>query len=225
VKIEILSRTWGICIGLAISIGSFKDRRLSVRFKQASFHAPTKIRDACSAWRRAPGSPWQRHSRRIEVSKSRVTPSFPHFQTSSGARYISPTSREEALDLPVGDEQIVNTAAINFLNTLFIHDSLLADWTLQRKQFKFKSDFVKFEARTDGYFNLHGQERSAAGIEVKPRVRRQEHVFRIEMQESAQMALWIYQEPNSHWAPQTGGNKYQEALSRKLVAILLTACC
>jgi hypothetical protein len=119
-------------------------------------------------------------------------------KTTSGARYISPTSREEALDLPVGDEQIVNTAAINFLHVLFIHDSRLADWSLQKKQFRFKSDFVKFEARTDGHFQPHGQERSAAILEVKPRARRHELGFRIEMQESAQMALWIYQEPNSH---------------------------
>lgn len=129
-------------------------------------------------------------------------------KVSSGARTISPTAHEEAHDFPVGDEQIVNTAATNFLNSLFIHDARLADWTLQRKQFKFKSDSVNFEARTDGHLQVHGHKRSAAILEVKPRVRYHEEGFRIEMQESAQMALWIFQEPNSHWAPPTGGDKY-----------------
>lgn len=129
--------------------------------------------------------------------------------TSSSARNISPTTHEEALDFPVGDEQIVNTAAINFLNALLIHDARLADWTLQRKQFKFKSASIKFEARTDGHLQVHGHDRSAAILEVKPRVRYAEIGYRIEMQESAQMALWIFQEPNSHWAPPKGGDQYQ----------------
>jgi hypothetical protein len=129
-------------------------------------------------------------------------------KASSGARHISPMPREVARDFPIVDEQIVNTAAINFLNALFIHNDRPADWTLQRKQFKFKSEFVKFEARTDGHYQVHNDNRSAAILEVKPRSRYLESGFRIEMQESAQMALWIYQEPNSHWAPPTGGDTY-----------------
>jgi hypothetical protein len=127
---------------------------------------------------------------------------------SSGPADISPMTREIALDLPVGDEQIVNTAAINFLNALFIHDERRADWTLHRKQFKFSSNSVTFEARTDGHLQVHDSENSAAILEVKPRVREHELGFRIEMQESAQMALWILKEPNSHWAPRTGGNNH-----------------
>ena len=42
----------------------------------------------------------------------------------------------------------------------------LATWTLQRKQFKFNSLSVEFEARTDGHFQVHGTERSAAILEV-----------------------------------------------------------
>jgi hypothetical protein len=128
--------------------------------------------------------------------------------SSSGARHDSPTAFEVARELQLLDEQIVNTAATNFLNALFIHDNRSADWTLQRKQFKFKSAFVKFEARCDGHWQVHGYDRSAAILEVKPRPRYHEKGFRIEMQESAQMALWIYQEPNSHWAPPSGGDKY-----------------
>lgn len=132
----------------------------------------------------------------------------PYSQTSSSdARDISPTTAAEALKSAVGDEQIVSTAAINFLNALSIHDVRCADWTLERKQFKFKSDSVKFEARTDGHLQVHGHERSAAILEVKSRVRQHEPGCRLEMQESAQMALWIYQEPNSHWPPRSEGDK------------------
>jgi hypothetical protein len=127
---------------------------------------------------------------------------------SSGARNVSPMAPELARGLTILDEQIVNTAATNFLNALFIHEDRSADWTLQRKQFKFKSEFVKFEARCDGHLQVHGHDRSAAILEVKPRPRYHESGFRIEMQESAQMALWIFQEPNSHWVPPSGGNTY-----------------
>lgn len=130
-------------------------------------------------------------------------------QSSDRPANVSPMGREESLELPIGDEQIANTAAINFLNALFIHDVRHADWTLQRKQFKFNSKSVKFEARTDGHLEVHGQDRSAAILEVKPRVRQHEKGFRIEMQESGQMALWIFQEPNSHWAPRKGGSNFQ----------------
>ena len=121
---------------------------------------------------------------------------------------VPPMTREEAFGLPIGDEQVVNTAAINFLNALFIHDKRPATWTLQRKQFKFSSLSVEFEARTDGHFQVHGKERSAAILEVKPRVRLFERGCRIEMQESAQMVLWIFQEPNSHWAPSKEGASF-----------------
>jgi hypothetical protein len=74
-----------------------------------------------------------------------------HSQTSkisSDPSNISPMGRDAEPDLQIGDEQIVNTAAINFLNALFVHDERSADWTLQRKQFKFHSKSVNFEART-----------------------------------------------------------------------------
>jgi uncharacterized protein (DUF2267 family) len=128
--------------------------------------------------------------------------------SSSGPRQVSPAAPGVTRELPVLDEQVVNTAATNFLNALFIHEQRRADWTLHRKQFKFQSDFVKFEARCDGHLQVHGHDRSAAILEVKPRPRYHEGGFRIEMQESAQMALWIYQEPNSHWTPPSGGDTY-----------------
>ena len=61
---------------------------------------------------------------------------------------------------------------------------------------------IQFVARTDGYLKVYGPpERSAAILEVKARVRPsiKHNDIAIEMQESAQMALWIFEEPTSHW--------------------------
>lgn len=147
-------------------------------------------------------------------NKGKEKESSPHSQesqqssqaskVSSDPSNVSPTRREAEPDLQIGDEQIVNTAAINFLNALFIYHERSANWTLQRKQFKFHSRSVSFEARTDGHLHVRDTERSAAILEVKPRPRVYESGFRIEMQESAQMALWIFQEPNSHWSAPSG---------------------
>jgi hypothetical protein len=103
------------------------------------------------------------------------------------------------------DEQVVNTAAIGFLQSLFIHDGTRkAYWTAQRKGFCLQSEkgnSASFKALTDGHFKVVGHTRSAAILEVKARKRPQRDDFRIEMQESAQMALWIYEEPSSYWTP------------------------
>jgi hypothetical protein len=81
------------------------------------------------------------------------------------------------MNLPVGDEHIVNTAAIDLLNGLFVHDKRPADWALQRKQFKFRSEDVTFEAHTDSRLQVHDHE--TAIIEVKPRVRKYQICLRI----------------------------------------------
>ena len=65
---------------------------------------------------------------------------------------------------------------------------------------------ARFVARTDGHLRVYGPpRRSAAILEVKARIRLQdrEKDMAIEMQESAQMALWIFQEPASHWTAAT----------------------
>lgn len=129
-------------------------------------------------------------------------------KSSSAPEDISPMGREAGLSLPTGDEQIVNIAAINFLNALSVYEERYASWSTTRKEFKFHSNSAKFEARTDGHLKVHGNNSSAAILEVKPRRRYYEKGFRIEMQESMQMALWIFQEPNSHWAAPSGGEKY-----------------
>jgi hypothetical protein len=100
----------------------------------------------------------------------------------------------------MADEQVVNTAAISFLQSLFVHDELRnAYWSPQRKGFVFGD--TTFRAITDGHLQIAGTTNSAALLEVKARKRPppQSLDFKIEWQESAQMALWIRDEPSSFW--------------------------
>ncbi len=111
------------------------------------------------------------------------------------------------------DEQIVNTAAINFLQSLFMHGELgKAYWSAQRKGFclvNASKDQTAFKAITDGHLKVEGGDslRSAAILEVKGRRRPRDGDHKIEMQETAQMALWIYEEPASYWTPKDDDSK------------------
>ena len=107
------------------------------------------------------------------------------------------------------DEQVVNTAAINFLQNLFVHGGLeYAYWSAQRKGFCLGNGSrgsTAFKAFTDGHLKVkRGDEiRSAAILEVKARKRPTRDDFSVEWQETAQMALWIYEEPSSYWTSKT----------------------
>ncbi|PYH99198.1 hypothetical protein BO71DRAFT_446675 [Aspergillus ellipticus CBS 707.79] len=94
------------------------------------------------------------------------------------------------------DEQIVNTALVDFLNALSIHFPRASRWTLHRKSFKAEFQHASFEARTDGYLEdgeFSGRVRAL--IEVKPMLRgRKQNPIR--MQEAAQMAAWIKSDPD-----------------------------
>ncbi|PWY95953.1 hypothetical protein BO94DRAFT_552764 [Aspergillus sclerotioniger CBS 115572] len=87
------------------------------------------------------------------------------------------------------DEQIVNTALIDFLNALSMHFPKACGWTLHRKSFKAEFEHAFFEARTDGYLD-DGQ-----SSEVKPMTRRKQRIP-ICMQKAAQMAAWIKSDPD-----------------------------
>ncbi|OJD21249.1 hypothetical protein ACJ73_07409 [Blastomyces percursus] len=115
---------------------------------------------------------------------------------------VSPVTTEEAKLLPlVKDEQIVNTALILFLRGLCLRMSGLeeARWSIERKAFHFgQQEFPEkkslYEARTDGHFSLITEDtpRSLSILEVKAQARKESKPW---MQESAQMAAWIYDEP------------------------------
>lgn len=86
------------------------------------------------------------------------------------------------------DEQIVNTALIDFLEAITIHLPCPAHWSLHRKAFRIQG----FEARVDGYLAQGGTGHIKAIIEVKAALRnRQGELSRVRMQEGAQMAAWI----------------------------------
>jgi hypothetical protein len=111
--------------------------------------------------------------------------------TRSSLEAISPM--DPALVKAANDEQIVNIALISFLQALTIsHKDVRAGWAINRKVFHF-SDL--FEARTDGLLKIGGEESPLAILEVKPHVRRT-NIKQVQMQESAQMASWIYDHQN-----------------------------
>ncbi|KAK5637612.1 hypothetical protein RRF57_013327 [Xylaria bambusicola] len=95
----------------------------------------------------------------------------------------------------IQDEQIVNTALIEYLNALAIHcKDLKANWTLHRLPLVTRDNQREkiYEARVDGYLRRRRDGKPLAVIEVKPftRTRKPDD---IRMQESAQMAAWINQ--------------------------------
>lgn len=111
----------------------------------------------------------------------------------------------ELLDLnfpKTKDEQIVNTALLDFLNAFIVHRGLTVQWSLYRKPFI--ADFAKasIQARTDGCLEELHSPNVHALVEVKPIIRPKAK-FSIPMQEAAQMVAWIKTNPDP--APRTGG--------------------
>ncbi|KAF9775865.1 hypothetical protein IL306_006007, partial [Fusarium sp. DS 682] len=110
----------------------------------------------------------------------------------------SPLSGEIAKQYQsIEDKQIVNTALILFLNALTLRcDSVNGAWTLYRKPFVVKALAEKvYEARVDGLLQVKGD--TCAIVEVKPYIRygSEKILDKIRMQETAQMAAWIAQDP------------------------------
>ncbi|KAI9696168.1 MAG: hypothetical protein M1820_008236 [Bogoriella megaspora] len=121
----------------------------------------------------------------------------------SSSVILSPTSPAKypgLHDKAIEDEQIVNTCLLLFLHAVSIHiDGLTSEWTLHRRSFQLKSgphDSKVFEARVDGYLRKKDGTASAV-IEVKPYIRGR-HRSEIRMQEAAQLASWICNEPHKN---------------------------
>lgn len=94
------------------------------------------------------------------------------------------------------DEQIVNTALVNFLSALTLHAGLANHWTLHRKSFKASFTNASFEARTDGYLEdkkPDGRVRALVEVKAVPRERKRKSIC---MQEAAQMVAWIISHPD-----------------------------
>ncbi|KAM5443785.1 hypothetical protein MferCBS31731_001031 [Microsporum ferrugineum] len=119
---------------------------------------------------------------------------------------MSPNSLRKAFP-KVEDEQIVNGFLIAFLATLCMHHpEVKLEWSPVRKAFKFgkvdnpaggERSFL-FEARTDGHLCQpilkKTDVQSAMIVEVKPTLRAYSN--RVIYQATAQMAAWIYKEPD-----------------------------
>ncbi|KKK17411.1 hypothetical protein P175DRAFT_0487414 [Aspergillus ochraceoroseus IBT 24754] len=122
---------------------------------------------------------------------------------------------------PTKDEQIVNTALVNFLNALTMHFPAANDWTLHRKSFKADFQKASFEARTDGYLEDHSDpDKARALIEVKPIMRNKKR-DRICMQEAAQMAAWIKTDPDLHGCLNKPGRRLHISQDRHQLFIII----
>ncbi|KAL9624337.1 MAG: hypothetical protein Q9160_001584, partial [Pyrenula sp. 1 TL-2023] len=92
------------------------------------------------------------------------------------------------------DEQIVNTALILLLTTItMFQEGVEADWTLHRRAFHIAN---LLETRTDGFLRRIKGDTPMAILEVKSHVRDSDTAA-IQQQESAQMASWISEYPDS----------------------------
>jgi hypothetical protein len=100
------------------------------------------------------------------------------------------------------DEQVVNTALINFLASITQYFPCPAQWTLKRKAFHIHD----FEARIDGFL-MDKRQVTKAIIEVKAAQRHnRHHVSRVRMQEGAQMAAWIFSEQETGFLSRKDNN-------------------
>lgn len=136
--------------------------------------------------------PWS--PARVNYSRTDSVPGFPVFdyETERKARVL------------MADEQVVKTAAVSFLQSLFVHNLGAAFWSSQRRAFRLGQ--TRFQAYVDGHLQFIDGADAAAILTVKARRRpnRAERDFSIEWEESAQMALWICDDTASCWKTEQG---------------------
>ncbi|OOF90468.1 hypothetical protein ASPCADRAFT_179013 [Aspergillus carbonarius ITEM 5010] len=124
-----------------------------------------------------------------ELEHDEITPETPPEKRSYGPQELL------NLNFPrTKDEQIVNTALVDFLNAFTIHMDVHCHWTLYRKPFVADFGSASFEARTDGCLE-DGGPKTFAIVEVKPMMRFRQS-DRISMQEAAEIVAWIKCEPD-----------------------------
>ncbi|OJJ68271.1 hypothetical protein ASPBRDRAFT_210162 [Aspergillus brasiliensis CBS 101740] len=117
------------------------------------------------------------------------------------------------------DEQIVNSALVDFLNALSIHFPEACDWTLHRKSFKAEFEHASYEARTDGYLKGGTSGKARALIEVKPMLRDKKRIP-ICMQEAAQMVAWIKSDPDFTGVLNLPGRRLHVSQDRHLIYLI-----
>jgi hypothetical protein len=135
-------------------------------------------------------------------SSPRIPPPSTPLSAGSSLEAISPMNPASVKGAE--DEQIVNMALISFLHTLTIfHKDVRASWGINRKVFNFSN---LFQARTDGVLKIRGKEYPLAIVEVKSHVR-MNNIVQVQMQESAQMASWIYDHPDKGYISRSSTGK------------------
>ncbi|KAK2679949.1 hypothetical protein RAB80_005130 [Fusarium oxysporum f. sp. vasinfectum] len=139
--------------------------------------------------------------------------------------YHSPLSGEVGKQYQsIEDEQIVNTALVLFLNALTLHcDYAQGAWTIYRKTFVVKASATKvYEARVDGLLRV--KDRTCAIVEVKPLIRygSEKTLDKIRMQETAQMAAWIAQDPPVLKKPNTKFRRFSSQDHGEVYLIIAT---
>ncbi|KAK2807043.1 hypothetical protein FQN50_005617 [Emmonsiellopsis sp. PD_5] len=94
---------------------------------------------------------------------------------------------------PVSDENVVNTSLVGFASAVsYSVPGVQAHWSQERKGFKVGGKKKLYEARTDGHMFITRSSRSEVIIEVKPK--RRDDSATVRMQETAEIAAWIYAE-------------------------------
>lgn len=125
---------------------------------------------------------------------------------------------------PTRDEQIVNTALLNFLTALIMHLGLYVQWTLHR--IPLHADFMSasYEARTDGYLSCLGkvdhEKKVRALVEVKA-VQRDIKRNQICMQETAQTVAWLKECPDTHGTLNKPGRRIHISQDREEIYIIV----
>ncbi|KAL2821904.1 hypothetical protein BJX63DRAFT_427265 [Aspergillus granulosus] len=125
---------------------------------------------------------------------------------------------------PTKDEQIVNTALLNFLTALTIHMKLSVQWSLHRVPLHADFNTASYEARTDGYLeSIEESEKDKkirALIEVKAALREIKR-NKIRMQESAQTVAWLKSHPDTGGLLNTRGRRIHVSQDRHEIWVII----
>lgn len=204
----------------------FNDRRLQGTFALPRFYqkqASRVLQDTCKFDVTAVPSPISKHTRqqaKINAGVSKLSLETPSKQPKTPRTPTSGWSLDDEHDLlesddtppeqrsygpeelldkdypKTKDEQIVNTALIDFLNAFIVHLDLPVQWSLYRKPFTANFNMASLEARTDGCLEeTDAKAKVHALVEVKPLLRIKAPLA-IAMQEAAQMVAWIKSAPD-----------------------------
>lgn len=126
------------------------------------------------------------------------------------------------------DEQIVNTALINYLEALIAHSGLPLRWSLHRVPLKANFGNKSYEARTDGYLqttrgNARDERRDKkirALVEAKA-VLRDLKGASIRMQEAAQTVAWLKTHPDHQGLLNQRGRRVHISQNRHEIFIII----